>query len=255
MNTSIVFIGLMALFGLTMADYCSKSLCSGGNHIACGHSGTFDSSCPSNRRAVTIDESLKNAIINYHNEKRNLVAGGGAPNHQPACRMATMQWDDELAYLAALNVRQCKMLHDKCRNTNTFHYSGQNLAWRSYSGSPNYHELAKICMDMWYDEVKDSNMNYINAYPMNYNGPKIGHFTTLVNGPNIRLGCAAVTYAASDSSKQIFLIGCNYARNNVATLPIYKSCNSGGSECTTGRNPQYPNLCSVSEVFDVNNVW
>lgn len=27
------------------------------------------------------------------------------------------EWDDDLAYLAKLNVLQCKMAHDKCRNT------------------------------------------------------------------------------------------------------------------------------------------
>ncbi|XP_013105475.2 antigen 5 like allergen Cul n 1-like [Stomoxys calcitrans] len=255
MNTLIISIGLLALMGFTLADYCSPSLCNGAQHIACGHSGRFDSSCPSNAASVNMSPSLRDYIINYHNEKRNLVAGGGAPNLQPACRMATMQWDEELAYLAALNVRQCKMAHDKCRNTATFKYSGQNLAWRSYSGSPNYQELAKIGMDMWYDEVAHMNMDYINAYPQGYSGPAIGHFTVMMNGPNIRLGCAAATYADTGRDRQIFLIACNYARVNVATLPVYASCSSGGSECTTGRNPKYTNLCSTSEAYDVNNLF
>ncbi|XP_075156022.1 venom allergen-1-like [Haematobia irritans] len=256
MNNLIAILCFLALIGFALAtDYCSTVVCSGGNHIACGNSGNFASSCPSNAAMVEMDDSLKTSIINYHNEKRNLVAGGEAPNHSPACRMATMQWDDELASLAALNVHQCKMLHDKCRNTDSFKYAGQNLAWRSYSGTPNYVELAKIGMDMWYDEVKDCNMNYIDAYPVNYSGPKIGHFTVMVNAPSIRLGCAAATYDDNDSSKQIFLIACNYARTNVGTMPIYKSCSSAATSCTSGTNPQYPNLCSTSESYDVNNLY
>lgn len=114
---------------------------------------------------------MKAAIVNAHNEKRNLIAGGGAAHLQPACRMATMQWDNELASVAAFNVLQCKMTHDKCRNTDTFLYSGQNLALRSYSGTPNYSSLFEKGLSMWYDEVSDTKMDYINSFPQGYQGP------------------------------------------------------------------------------------
>lgn len=110
-------------------------------------------------------------MVNAHNAKRNLVAGGGVANHDPACRMATMQWDDELASLAALNVKQCAIAHDKCRNTNAFSYSGQNLAWMGYFGTPNNPSMLTQAVDLWYSEVADSKMEYIKAYPKNYQGP------------------------------------------------------------------------------------
>lgn len=44
-----------------------------------------------------------------------------------AARMATVSWDETLAYLAELNTRQCNMEHDKCRATDRYIYSGQNL--------------------------------------------------------------------------------------------------------------------------------
>ncbi|XP_013107513.1 antigen 5 like allergen Cul n 1-like [Stomoxys calcitrans] len=255
MNLLVHILSVLILIGIAIAsEYCSSSLCSSGSHIACDHSGDFDSSCPSDAAMVEIDSSLKDAIIKYHNEKRNLVAGGEAANHDAACRMATMEWDDKLAYLATLNVRQCKMAHDDCRNTDTFKYAGQNLAWRTFSSEPNYIELANTSMDMWYDEVEHSNMVYINSYPENYDGPDIGHFTVMMNGPNNRLGCAAATYEADDPSKQTFLIACNYARTNVAGLAVYESCSSAGSSCTTGENSEYPNLCSTSEEYDVNDL-
>lgn len=40
----------------------------------------------------------------------------------------TLEWDDELAYLAELNAKTCKIEHDLCRNTANFPYAGQNLA-------------------------------------------------------------------------------------------------------------------------------
>lgn len=226
---------------------------------------------------VNFDDTMKAAIVQTHNEKRNFIAGGGAASLQPACRMATMQWDDELASVAALNVRQCKMAHDKCRNTDNFKYSGQNLAWRRYSGTPNYGNMLQKSMDMWYDEVSNTKMDYINNFPSAYKGPyvftekllclevkvnllgfpissrAIAHFTVMMADRNIRVGCAASTYTDIENpQKQIFLVACNYATTNMLGFPIYTSCSSAGSSCTTGSNSQYPNLCSASEVYDVN---
>lgn len=84
----------------------------------------------------------------------------------------------------------------------------------------------------------------------------IGHLTVMMAERNIRVGCAAATYtdlrSNNNSNKQIFLIACNFATTNMVGFPIYTSCNSAGTSCTTGTNPQYPNLCSTSEEYDVN---
>lgn len=131
----------------------------------------YASSCPSDAAIVNIDASLKATIVDIHNAKRNLIAGGSDANHDPACRMATIQWDDELASIAAYNVKQCAMVHDKCRNTDTFRYSGQNLAWMGYFGTPNNVAMMTQALDMWYSEVENSKMEYIKSYPSNYQGP------------------------------------------------------------------------------------
>lgn len=114
---------------------------------------------------------MKNLILKLHNTKRNLVAGGGVSNHSAACRMATMQWDEELAKLAVLNVKQCKMNHDLCHNTKKFPLSGQSLAYKSFYGKIKRIKLVKYSIQMWYDEFKDSNMTIINSFPANYTGP------------------------------------------------------------------------------------
>ncbi|KRF98156.1 uncharacterized protein Dwil_GK27581, partial [Drosophila willistoni] len=47
----------------------------------------------------------------------NQLAGGGFSGFTPADRMATVQWDDELAHLAKFNVLKCILKRDRCRNT------------------------------------------------------------------------------------------------------------------------------------------
>lgn len=129
---------------------------------------------------VDINDSLKRVLVDAHNAKRNFIAGGGDAKHSPACRMATMDWDDELAAMAALNVKQCEMAHDKCRNTDAFKYSGQNLAWLSFSGDFNHADILNRVVEMWYSEVKYSKQAYIDSYPSTYSGPLVlNHLSAL----------------------------------------------------------------------------
>lgn len=64
-----------------------------------------------------MDDDMKNAIVNIHNKLRNEIALGQIENYDQAANMATMEWDDALAANAALNVHQCEMEHDECKNT------------------------------------------------------------------------------------------------------------------------------------------
>lgn len=45
------------------------------------------------------------------------------------------------------------------------------------------------------------------------------------------------------------LMACNYAVINILTTPVYEE-GDAASGCTTGPNPNYPGLCSESEVYD-----
>jgi hypothetical protein len=64
-----------------------------------------------------LNSSHIQSILDFHNEKRNLIAIGGLGQFPQAIRMAKMIWNDELALLAGLNTKQCVMKHDACRNT------------------------------------------------------------------------------------------------------------------------------------------
>lgn len=71
-------------------DYCSKDLCNGKKHIACGNSGQFSPSCPSDRKMVEIGDKEMQLILQTHNKLRNKIAKGEQSGFSPAKRMATM---------------------------------------------------------------------------------------------------------------------------------------------------------------------
>ncbi|XP_011179041.1 antigen 5 like allergen Cul n 1 [Zeugodacus cucurbitae] len=250
--TTIQFVLLIitAVIGATLAtDYCDPEFCGHTKHIACDNDGDFASDCR-NPAMVELTKDIQKAIVNAHNKLRNRVARG-TNVFKPACRMATMKWDDELAELAALNVKQCKMRHDECHDTKAYEYSGQNLAWRTIY-ELNATAVSLQMVNMWSSEMKHTQMKYIDSYPSRYNGPAIGHFTVMVADRNIRVGCAASTYDESGQSYKSFLFTCNYATTNMINFPIYKSCSVAASGCKAGKNPIFKNLCSTSEEYDVN---
>ncbi|KNC32014.1 hypothetical protein FF38_10700 [Lucilia cuprina] len=252
MRQFLIVFALAAILVTTSAiDYCSKDLCYKRKHITCEHNGQFSSTCPSDAAIVTMTDSLKQLIVDGHNAKRNFIAGGGDVNHKPACSMATMQWDDELAYLASLNVKQCAMKHDSCRNTEQFRFAGQNLAWIHYLEPVNNEAGFNKSIELWYAEVANSKQEYIDSFPVEqlYS---IGHFTAMMTDRNTHVGCSAATFSISGSRYKAFLVACNYASGNLRDVPIYVKCDRPAKNCSTGNNPSYPNLCSIKEHFDAN---
>lgn len=192
-------------------------------------------------------------ILTYHNEKRNLIAGGQIPGFLPAVRMATMGWDDELAEMAALNVETCVYAHDECRNTYTFKYSGQNIGQPAWIGpEPTINSVISEQIDAWFDEYTETDMDNINTL----SDLNSAHFTLMVAEPNIRVGCAAIRSEETDTDSRVWqtlTFTCNYAYTNIAGQKVYRS-GPATSQCVTGTNPQYEFLCSTNEVYDYNDI-
>ncbi|XP_043659506.1 antigen 5 like allergen Cul n 1 [Drosophila teissieri] len=255
MRNLVIIFSLSVALGIASAtDYCKKS-CGSTKNLGCDNKGAWSSSCPSDATLLTLTSAQKDALVARSNGYRNEIAGGLNANLSAACRMATLKWNDELAYLASLNVRSCKMEHDGCHNTDAFDWSGQNLAWMGYYDPLNVTHYLEWGVDMWFSEVKYTKQAYIDAYPSNYNGPAIGHFTVLVADRNTDVGCAVATYSVPGQSYKAFLLACNYAATNVLGIKMYSSCSKPASKCTTGTNPTYKYLCSASEKYDVNNLF
>lgn len=119
----------------------------------------------------------KNLILQVHNRLRNKVALGQLPGFPKAVRMPILRWDDELAYLAELNVKQCEMRHDKCRNTHKFKYAGQNLAYMSGRAGKNSNRIKRL-VRMWFNEYKNASETFIDRYR---NHPKGFVFSVILN--------------------------------------------------------------------------
>lgn len=156
-------------------------------------------------------------------------------------------WSSELAQLAALNVKQCKMSHDKCRSTAVFKYAGQNLAYRANTGKVEAIDsiIEKVVSD-WYGEVKDARQSDINKCCTPASGKVIGHFTQVVVDRATHVGCAISQY--TKGKNKTTLVACNYARTNMKNAKIYESGKTA-SGCTSGVNPQFKALCSKKEKF------
>lgn len=119
----------------------------------------------------------KNLILRIHNRLRNKVALGKLPGFPRAVRMPMLRWNDELAYLAELNVQQCQMRHDQCRNTDKFKYAGQNLAYIGGGTEPNQVRI-KTLIKVWFDEYKNASMDFIDKYRKHEKG-FVCHFCRL----------------------------------------------------------------------------
>lgn len=108
-------------------------------------------------------------ILHEHNNRRNFIASGLLPGYYPASRMATLQWDEELEFLADMNVRSCVVDHDECRNSYRFQNVGQNLVGiaRSKHESQNITEIILKDIWLWYVEHKVVDSNYITEFKVN----------------------------------------------------------------------------------------
>ncbi|XP_061390202.1 antigen 5 like allergen Cul n 1-like, partial [Musca vetustissima] len=241
----MVSIGVIA----KSINYCSKNLCQDKTHIACNNNGvrSFSPRCE-NPKIVTITPKIRDFIVNRHNQLRNQIAKGFPP-FKPAARMATMRWHGELARLAELNVRQCAMIHDECRNTDAFRYAGQNLGEIRSSRAIDVLKALKFQIQSWFDEYKDTPVDLIDKFRSLESGAQIGHFTAIIQDKSTHIGCA-IMHQTLLTGRHHQLLACNYAYTNVLHRPVYVTGRSA-SKCTTGTNANYTSLCSVNEKYSL----
>jgi len=251
LNELIFALLIGAVCVVSGQNYCDRSLCNGNSHVGCLHSGLFANSCPADRHLVRLSREQKQTILNTHNFLRNKIASGGIGGYCSASRMATMQWSDELAYLATLNVLQCQMRHDSCRNTWQFRFAGQNLAWRGQSwGFEDVTSLMVNSMLIWFNEYELTDQSAINRC-CGWNIHDIGHFTQMAYDRATHVGCAFARYT---NNYKTGLFACNYASGNIKGYRVYK-CGIPASGCLHGKNSNYPALCNVNEPIDPNQVY
>lgn len=156
-----------------------------------------------------------------------------------------------MAEHAALNTKQCVMRHDSCRGTSQFNFAGQNLAM-GWSSSVNVDNSIQQFIEMWANEhVYTRVSDILSLQGVNGgNGNAIGHFTAMVNEKMTHVGCAMSLF--DDGSWRAALFACNYAFTNFIGRRVYQN-GATASQCVTGRDSIFNNLCTINEPIDVND--
>lgn len=236
-------------------DFCDPKVCTVPpnpvyKNIGCGATEKLGPKCPSDTKYIKFTDEHKKIILDEHNKLRNNIAGGGQNGFNTASRMSTLKWNDEFEFLASANVRRCIFEHDKCRNIDGIQFAGQNLYTFAGTGSlPDTNQIIKDAIQDWYSEVKNANQANIDRC-CNSQGGVIGHFTQVVTDLTDLVGCGLVQFKDKNQWNKI-IMACDYSRTNLDNQFVYKS-GPAASECKSGTNPNYPNLCSESEKVDPN---
>ncbi|EDW72384.2 uncharacterized protein Dwil_GK20747 [Drosophila willistoni] len=235
-------------------SWCDPALCSPGTtHVACNNNGEFNENCSPDAAMINM-KPYRDFILHEHNKRRNFIASGSLPGYYPAARMATMIWDEELEYLATLNLKTCNLDHDDCHNSYRFRNLGQNLSGvdRFRNWPMNVTNLIEQSMGLWFGEYDVIDNSYITNFRVVNDLEKYGHFVETVVDRNTHVGCAMMRFTRPDYPfLYIYNTACNYASVYAIGVPVYK-VGEPASECKTGSNPSYPALCSAKEVFNPN---
>lgn len=118
--------------------------------------------CPPEAYSIDITPYI-DIILDTHNTLRNRIASGNVKGYEPACNMATMTWNKELAKLAQCNANTCIFDHD-CHNTDTYIYSGQNLGYNSSSRNYKKEDVIPTIIRGWFKEKDLTDMSQIDNY-------------------------------------------------------------------------------------------
>ncbi|XP_050093931.1 antigen 5 like allergen Cul n 1-like [Anopheles aquasalis] len=244
-----IVVAISGFIGALHAQqYCNPSYCTGNRvNVGCNPPPlTGGPNCATKSPSVVdLNATYQNIILSQHNGLRSQLAIGNLTGFAPANRMPTLSWDNELAAQAGNNARSCNFAHDACRNTAVYAWAGQNIAITSFYGMTKTVET--LITDMtkrWWDEYKITLQSFVDAYPRNYTGPAIGHFTQMASDRSSKIGCA-MQYWLAGIWNNYYLV-CNYGVTNVLDRAVYKK-GATASLCTTGVNPNIPGLCSVNE--------
>ncbi|KAH8314328.1 hypothetical protein KR059_002037 [Drosophila kikkawai] len=265
-------------------DYCDPALCPGPEkHIACNNFGRLADSCSPDAHVVRMTTARRTMILNELNEYRDKVARGDLVGFSPATRMATLQWDQELASFAELNVKRCALVNDHCRNSEQFRNVAQVVAeggWdRDPIEDPNHphpgpvvnhpeDEVIKATLVQMFAEYKECSMRDIFAFSPPTNrilrlriSRCYAFFTQLVRDSTTHVGCGILRQTLNTTNEAGQWVAnvhqymtCNFNRADDVNAPVYQSGDRPATECRSGRNPVFLNLCSINELYGSANL-
>ena len=114
-------------------------------------------------RIQTLSKSDIQRFEDLHNVCRNKLASGRL-NFKSAAKMATVSFDPELAFLAAINVGQCQMVSDDCHAKNVTTKPGQNM-YRITSKKRFYRNkiVIRMAVSKWFLEYKNTKQSELSV--------------------------------------------------------------------------------------------
>ncbi|XP_022222716.2 antigen 5 like allergen Cul n 1 [Drosophila obscura] len=232
-------------------DYCQEHWCSRPalQHVACNNNGSLGAQCKSEARLLPLSGDLQTFIVRQVNLYRNHVASGGFRDFAPADRMASVQWDPELAKLAEIAVKQCSLATDNCRNTRRFKHVGQIVGHVIFSAHRfSDRQLIGHKIHNWFKQYKKARLGFGPGEPRS----DMNSFRQLIQERATHMGCGVLRQPRYRWHQQFIV--CNFARENVHHEPAYAVGHKAAAGCQTGTNPQFPHLCAIEEHYDVNAV-
>lgn len=206
------------------------------------------------------DAGFVSSMLARHNYYRSQpFTGSGGP--VTGADIVAVEWDKELEMNAWIwadklcdkNAGTDNMTigHDDCRETPSYSYVGQNVAWAAGGSWSAPIDVDGKAVRGWNAEnaTVSSASSLTNSFPGAYvNGKAIGHYTQVMWAKSYRIGCAYVTSKSPKYQVQGWIV-CNYGvGGNYLNQKVF-TAGKLGSQCMAGSTAGGTNgLCKVNDV-------
>ncbi|XP_032590719.1 antigen 5 like allergen Cul n 1 [Drosophila grimshawi] len=203
--------------------------------------------------------TLRTLILDYHNDFRHMLAGGGLTTNSnetfpAASRMRELIWDEELAHMARIHASTVSFKHTMCRSVVRFPNAGEALGLVFASSTRRtIKELLDLTLVPMFEEyrVAEDPDNLVNEFDSSKHHV-VAHFTLLVNDRVSRVGCAFVVASGCEQEARegyCFFLTCHYDFVNMEKSFVYKT-GDPASQCCIWRAPskskKFRHLCGNS---------
>lgn len=197
-----------------------------------------------------MSNSIKQYILDLHNEKRQKIANGQDKilKGLKVSNMNELSWSAECAETAKCWANQCESDHDKCRDTATGQYVGQNYAGFGGYGNVDFSNIGskdrvKGMFDNWVSEEEDLVIDDLWDYQER---SYVGHYTQVIWANTSQVGCGWVNFLEFENGQKWYNMNlyCNYlVGGNWIGSPVFKK-GKPASDCKFGESSKYSGLCN-----------
>ena len=197
-------------------------------------------------QAKSLDQNSIDAILNAHNEVRDEAAGGLLNGNKKAKAMVRLTWDEDLAASAQQYANQCNWAHSYPSGFHALPYSYSENMWTTSAFNVGDSTLA---VDSWAAE----HVHYDHDNMSCADGQQCAHYTQIVSSATRRVGCAV---SECNDVNNIgwgggTLVVCQYyppGNTGLDTPYEYSDDNTVGSDCPSGMDSNYGNLCKTTNL-------